>query len=289
MNEENNLIPIIFNYKSYKKLFNLKNHINILNEYSDISTKLLIIYFIKKLKYDKFIILLNKILLKINITKEYIINYTSLPFFINNNLVNKLLNIISNYSPYVKLIIYNINVINIINNFIKNISDKEFNYLFDILILKKTNYINYEIMNKKIKILLNNIKLVYNIKDSDLNILLNIIFDDTLVLDNNIKKKIKDLIIKFVKNNKDTIYNYILYYKKNIINYILKHKILIAQLIPEELKEYEDELFEDKCLNFILILMKECINNGIFAIILYNYIIYLLKIILTKHEIIINN
>ena len=288
MNEENNLIPIIFNYKSYKKLFNLKNHINILNEYGDISTKLLIIHFIKKLKYDKFIILLNKILLKINVSREYIINYTSLPFFINNNLVNKLLNIISNYTLYVKLIINNINVINIINNFIKNISDKEFNYLIKILILKKTNYINYEIMNKKIKILLNNIKLVYNIKDSDLNILLNIIFDDTLVLDNNIKKKIKDLIIKFVKNNKDTIYNYIFYYKKNIINYILKHKILIAQLIPEELKEYEDELFEDKCLNFILILMKECINNNIFAIILYNYIIYLLKIILTKHELIIN-
>ena len=267
-----NLIQNIFTYKSYKKLFKIKN--NLID--CDLITKELIILFIKKLKYDKFIILLNEILFKINITRGYVINYITIPSIINNSLMNVVLNIVSNISPYIKLLTKNINTINIIKNFISNISDDEFNYIVKIIILQKTFYKNSEIINNKIKILLTDIKLVYNVDDINLNILLNIILDNKL--DKNIKNKLREVIIKYIQNNKDKIYNYIFYYKKYIINFILKNRIIIAQIIPDDLKEYEDELFGTEPLNFILILMKYGINNGILANILYNYIIYLLEI-----------
>lgn len=276
MIEKNNLIQNIFTCKSYKKLFKIKKK---LIEHYDATTQNLIIIFINNLNYDKFIILLNIILFKINISKNYIINYITIPTIINNSVVNIILNIISNISPYIKLLINNINTINLIKKFIENISDEEFDYLVKIITLQKISYNNYNIINNKIKILLNNIKLVYNIKDINLNSLFNIILDDTLILNKNIKNKLKDLIIKFVINNKDIIYNYILYYKKYIINFILKNRFLIAQLIPEELTEHENQLFEIETLNFILILMKKGINEGIFTNILYNYIIYIIKII----------
>lgn len=273
MNEENNLIKNIFSYKSYKTLFHLKKYLKYLDEYNDISIKILIIKFIQRLKYNIFIILLNKILLKINITKEYIIKYIELPFIINNKFTNKLLNIISLFTPYINLIIKYMNAINIIKNFIINISDEELYYIFKILILQKIDYINCKIINTKIINLLNDINIIYN------NIILNIILNNNLILDDKNKIILKKILIKTIDDNKEIIYNYIYYYKKNIINYFIKNRILIAQLIPDELLEYEDELFEDDCLNFIFVLLKENLNNGIFAIILYNYIIYLLETI----------